>query len=200
MANLSRKQLELMHVAMASWFEQDPHGFTTIDLNQETCGVYVPHSFSVYRGFIIGTNSVAGKFVSLDIGLSDRLGELDHTGDWFSRALDIHEETSNYAMVESLGMDVIDLFYYEHFRAKIYSYWRYRNIEQRIMQPYYRPFETDEWFKEVEEALATMVWRGEGQMTERRFFLCGVGVLICNEMFPPSPNDELYTFTEEVSV
>jgi hypothetical protein len=192
MAHLNTKQLELMHVAMAAWFEKDARSFTTIDLDKETCGVYSPHTFEVYRGFIIGSSSVHCTFTTLDIGLSDRLGDLDHTGDWYSRALDEHELTVDFELVASLGRNVIDTFYYQHFRAKVYSYWRRRSIEQRIMQPYYRPLSTEEWYTEIEEALAMMVWKGEGQMTERRFFLLARGVLACNELFPPADHDPLY--------
>jgi len=197
MAHLSSKQLELLHLAMAAWFDSNPQNFTPIDLDKHSCGVYQPRTFEVYRGFIIGSDSVHRTFVTLDIGLSDKLGDLDHKGDWLSRPLDEHELTSDFELIASLGRNVIDLFYYEHFRSLVYSYWRYRSVEQRIMQPYYRPFQSDEWFEEIEEALAQMVWRGEGQMTERRFFLCGVGVIACNKLFPAPEDDPLYRFAEE---
>jgi hypothetical protein len=197
MTHLSTKQLELMHLAMAAWFEADPHGFTTIDLNKQSCGVYTPHTFEVYRGLIIGSTSVCGMFVSLDIGLSDKLGDLDSKGDWHSRPLETEEMSPDWELVAGLGRDLIDLFYYEHFRKKVYSYWRLRTVEQRIMNPYFRPFTTDEWFHELEGALEMMVWKGEGQMTERRFFLCGVGVIACNQLFPPPEHDPLYRFAED---
>lgn len=199
MSHLSTSQLELMHVAMSAWFKAGVDCFTTIDLNTQTCGVYTPHTFEVYRGFIIGSESVHGMYRTLDIGLSHQLGDLDHNGDWWSRFLQVHEESDDWELVAGLGRDVIDLFYYEHFREKIYSFWRNSNIEQRIMNPYYRPFQTDDWYYEIEEALARMVMHGEGQMTERRYFMCAKGIIACNWLFPVSPDDELYCFAEETT-
>lgn len=205
-SHLTRDQVQLLHVAAAAWFQDKAFNdcFFSVDLDKETCGLYTPHTFTVYRGFIIGASSIHGWFTTLDIGLSDRLGDLDSSGDWYSRSLEEHEDTADFELVASLGRNVIDLFYHQYFRKRVYSYWRNRTIEQRIMQPYYRPFESDPWFYEIEEALAYMVMKGEGQMTDRRFFLCGQGVNICNEMFPHKPDDELapfmHDFCEEVEI
>lgn len=200
MSAFTDAQLELMHLALAAWLERDPHGFSVVDLDQHTCGVYTPHTFEIYRGFIIGSSTqapFASTYVTLDIGLSTRLGDLDRNGDWYSRLLDVHEESSYWECVASLGRNLIDSFYYAHFRAQVFTHWRYRDVENRIMVPYFRPNRSDEWYDEIEDALAMMVYKGEGQMTDRRFFLCGRGIDACNEMFPPPALDEPFVLTEE---